>query len=276
MEKILVTTDFSTNSKAGIRFAIQLASQTNSELIFYNVIQILKPTVWSVLKWNNYAAEEIESHQKKLKKFIQAIYKTSNLEEPNYKCVSEVATEVDEQIVSFAKKIKANYICMSTKGAGNIQKIFGTNASALITSSPIPVVVVPHTYRIKPITSIWYASDYENLKPELTAVTKFNQELQAHINITHYYMANIFEDEKKTKTIIAKNQSEKVQFNSIKRNIGYSLVQQIQTDVKKLKPSLLVLFTKQNRSWFERWFLSSKTAELTFDLKTPMLVFRKK
>jgi nucleotide-binding universal stress UspA family protein len=275
MEKILVTTDFSTNSKAGIRFAIQLASQTKSELIFYNVIQILKPTVWSILKWENYAAEEIDSHQKKLKKFIQAIYKTSNLAELNYKCVCEVETEVDAQIISYAKKIKANYICMSTKGAGNIQKIFGTNASALITSSPIPVVVVPHTYRIKSITSIWYASDFENLKPELTAVTKFNQELQAHLNITHYYMANIGEDRKKTETIIAKNQSEKVQFNSIKRNIEYSLVQQIQKDVKKLKPSLLVLFTKQNRSWFERWFLSSKTAELAFDLKTPMLVFRK-
>ena len=27
MEKILVTTDFSANSKAGLRFAIQLASQ---------------------------------------------------------------------------------------------------------------------------------------------------------------------------------------------------------------------------------------------------------
>lgn len=275
MEKILVTTDFSTNSKAGIRFAIQLASQTNSELIFYNVILILKPTVWSILKWDNYAASEIDKHQKKLKKFIQAIYKTSNLAEPNYKCVSEVATEIDAQIISYAKRIKANYICMSTKGAGNIEKIFGTNASSLITSSPIPIVIVPHTYRIKPITSIWYASDFENLKPELTAVTKFNQELQSYLNITHYYMVNISEDGKKTETIIAKNQSEKVLFNFIKRNIEYSLVQQIQKDVKKLKPSLLVLFTKQNRSWFERWFLSSKTAELAFDLKTPMLVFRK-
>jgi hypothetical protein len=37
MKKILVTTDFSNISKAGIRFAIQFASQTPCELIFYSV-----------------------------------------------------------------------------------------------------------------------------------------------------------------------------------------------------------------------------------------------
>lgn len=275
MKKILVTTDFSTNSKAGIRFAMQLASQTNSELIFYNVIQILKPTIWKQSKWENYVSSEIERYQEKLKKFIQAIYKVNNLETPNYKCVSEVETEVDAQIISFAKRIKANYICMSTKGAGKIQKLFGTNASSLITTSPIPVIVVPNTYRIKPITSIWYASDYEKLKSELTLVLKFNLSLQAQLNVTHYNMLNIAENDKKTASIIAKNQSERILFNSKKRNLDYSLVQQIQIDIKKAKPPLLVLFTKQNRSWFERWFLSSKTAELAFDLKTPMLVFRK-
>lgn len=37
MKRILVTTDFSANSKAGVRFAIQLALQTKCELVFYNV-----------------------------------------------------------------------------------------------------------------------------------------------------------------------------------------------------------------------------------------------
>lgn len=275
MAKILVTTDFSTNSKTGIRFAIQLASQTNCELIFYYIIQILKPTVWNQDNWEAYVEKEVNRHQIKLNKFIHAIYKTTKLKEPNYKCICEVETEVDKQIISYAKRIKANYICMSTKGAGNILRVFGTNASSLITKSPIPVIVVPQNYRIKPISSLWYASDYENLKTELTSILEFNKPLNAHLNITHYYFQNINENKEKTASIITKYQSEKISFNATKAKIDQSLVQQIQTDVEKVNPSVLVLFTKQNRNWFERWFMSSKTAELAYELKTPMLVFRK-
>jgi len=46
--KLLVTTDFSTNSKGAIRFAQTLSRQTeNVEVIFYHAIHIMKPTVWS-------------------------------------------------------------------------------------------------------------------------------------------------------------------------------------------------------------------------------------
>jgi nucleotide-binding universal stress UspA family protein len=44
---LLVTTDFSSNSKAGIRFAIQLAKQTGCHLVFYHVIDRLTPTMWT-------------------------------------------------------------------------------------------------------------------------------------------------------------------------------------------------------------------------------------
>jgi len=46
--KLLVTTDFSANSKGAIRFAQTLSRQTgNVEVIFYHAIHIMKPTVWS-------------------------------------------------------------------------------------------------------------------------------------------------------------------------------------------------------------------------------------
>ena len=56
MKKILVTTDFSANSKAGVRFAIQLASQIKCELIFYHILETLKSNAWIV---NNNNSEEV-------------------------------------------------------------------------------------------------------------------------------------------------------------------------------------------------------------------------
>lgn len=275
MKKILVTTDFSTNSKAGIRFAIQLASQTNSELVFYNVIKILKPSVWKQIKWENHVEEESNKKLLKLKNFIHSIYKNTSMKKPIYRCVVEVETIVDMQIIAFAQTIQANYICMSTKGAGNIRKIFGTNAASLIATSPIPVIVVPHNYRRKQINSIWFTSDYENLNSELSKVLEFNKSLSSKLLVTHYHLLNKSENNDNITSIIAKNESENVEFKSVKRNINYTLVEQIQADIKKVKPSILVLFTKQNRSWLERWILASTATELVYDMKTPMLVFKK-
>ena len=46
--KLLVTTDFSANSKGAIRFAQTLAKQTeNIEVIFYHAIHVMKPIRWS-------------------------------------------------------------------------------------------------------------------------------------------------------------------------------------------------------------------------------------
>jgi hypothetical protein len=65
----------------------------------------------------------------------------------------------------------------------------------------------------------------------------------------------------------------KFHFNEL--DASYPLNDHIQKYVLKTKPSLLVSFTKQNRNWFDRLFLASKTADMAYDTKTPMLVFRK-
>ena len=53
MNKIVVTTDFSNNSKKGILFAMQLAKQHHYELVFYNVVQIYMPTIWDNVYYGN-------------------------------------------------------------------------------------------------------------------------------------------------------------------------------------------------------------------------------
>ncbi|MDB5241021.1 MAG: Universal stress protein family [Spirosoma sp.] len=45
MKKILVTTEFSANSRAALRFAIQLASQSEVALTFLHVKPVMRLTV---------------------------------------------------------------------------------------------------------------------------------------------------------------------------------------------------------------------------------------
>ena len=276
MKKILVTTDFSSNSKAGIRFAIQLASQAPCELIFYYVKASLAVDAWSQIDYNDANNSENKLLKDKLNKFINTIYKSTKKQAGKIDCVIESKIYIDAAIIAYAQKCKADYICMSTRGGGTMSKFLGTNASALITNSPVPLVVVPHTYRIKPLKSILYASDMEKIGSELKSVEKFAVAFHANVAIYHYdYFMEQEEVKSKLNKIADKYRSDKILFYFRKFFAEQTLLSHLQVDIRKSKPSIIAMFTKQDRHWFDRLFVSSKTAEFGFDTKTPLLVFRK-
>lgn len=275
-QKILVTTDLSANSKAGIRFAIQLASQNKSTLVFYNVIELMKPTRWSEDQYDNYLKQELANAKAQLLKFVSAEYKHQGVKHAHIQCVVEHSNSVARAVVDYARKIKASFICMSTRGAGVIKKFLGTHSSDVLTHSPVPVFVVPKSYRKTKISSIMYSSDFDRLAVELRQVKKFTAPLKTKISVFYYdYLLEVKEIQQRLKKLAARFKEPGIKFNFRKLNIEHTLSTHLQKDIKRTKPSLVVLFTKQNRDWFERIFLSSKTAELSFDSKVPLLVFRK-
>jgi len=277
MNKIMVTTDFSVNSKAGIRFALQLAKQTKCKLIFFHAQELPKPTRWSLEKYDSYAAVELKKTHARLTQFVDTICEQTGLKASEAQFVVAEGYEVDRSVIDFARHIKANYICMSTRGAGAVKKLFGTTASAILTTSPIPVIVVPKTYRVRPISQILYSSDFNNLKGELNRVVRFAKPLKAKVSVYHYdFLLPLKEAKMKLEKMAAKHVSKNVKFYFRKLHVENSLSHHLQKDIKKSRPSLVVLFTKQNRGWYERIFLSSKTAALSFDTKAPLLVFKKR
>jgi nucleotide-binding universal stress UspA family protein len=276
MSKIVVTTDLSANSKKGIHFAMQLASQTECELIFYTVIEIFRPSIWDNVYYEQFETDEIIRNQQVLEKFIHEIYQKSNQKKTNYKCVCEVGINSSDQIISYAKSVDADYICVSTIGAGNLKQLFGTIASKIATFSPIPVIVVPKNYKSKPIATICFASDLVNLEEELRNVSNFATPVHAKINILHYdYQVHLEAKKNKLSKLIAKYETKNTKFYTKKLDPLYPLTSHMQMDIQKMKPSLLAFFTKQNRNWFDRLFVSSITSEMIYDTKTPILVFRK-
>ena len=99
------------------------------------------------------------------------------------------------QIIEYAKTINAQYICVSTIGAGKLGQLFGTTASELIRFSPTPVIIVPKNYRIKPINSLFFASDFKNFEGEFRKIEKFANPLEAKLNVYHYDYKSFLEIE---------------------------------------------------------------------------------
>ena len=122
-----------------------------------------------------------------------------------------------------------------------------------------------------------YASDFNNLQAEIKKVKEFTTRLKAKVSVYHYdYLVERKETQQKLKKASDRFKGPGIKFNFRKLNIEKSLSTHLMKDIQKLKPSVVVLFTKQNRDWYERVFLSSKSADLSFNTKTPLLVFRKK
>ena len=281
MKTILVTTDFSANSKKAIRFAMQLASQNNYKLLFYNVTSVMKkPSIWDNIYYGNYETAEVRRNQEKLEKFVSRIHHEANLPTINYECNCEVFNalhiSVSKQIMEFANEVYANYICISSRGHGTLDKLFGTVASELILKSTIPVFVIPRNYRINKFTKICYASDTENIDNEIRKVVELSQSVNAKVKVLHYdYGPFLIKDQERLSDMARKYESEDVVFTYKKLNPKYTLNYHIRKDVMLIKPSLVVLFTKQNHKWFDRLFSSSHSTNMSFNTKVPILIFRK-
>ncbi|MBS4072362.1 MULTISPECIES: universal stress protein [Bacteroidota] len=275
--KLLVTTDFSVNSKGAIRFAQMLAKQSNEiEATFYHTVHFLKPTKWSDIFYKTFKQEEIERLTAELKKFVYSTIGEDKNKFANIKFVIDSAISTEKDIIRYAEKNKMDFICIATQGAGVLRKIMGTHTSYIVNNSKTPVLVIPSHYRAKVLKKVTYLSDFENLKKEIDKVSKFSGTVKCGLDVLHY-SSIIFDKNKfeRNKSLFSTEEYKNIKLNIVKNNLELSLVDRISQFISKSKPELLIMFTKREKSFFETIFLPSKSAELTYTTKIPVLIYSK-
>ena len=276
MKKILVPTDFSKNSKTAVRFAIQLAQQQKFELTFFHSYTFIKPFSWSETTFKSQKRIEKEKTQKKLIQYVKSIYKSKGIVTENVKYVIKESIFTDSNIREYALKNNYNFICISTRGAGTINKIFGTTTSNLINFSSVPIIVVPNNYRSKKIKKILYTSDFVNIDSELKKVMTFSKPLEAKVKLLHFnFPFNKANKKSNIATFINKYPKGAIDLHLIDCDHSDNLISKINESVLLFKPSILVMFTRQNRSFFEKLFYSSKSENYSFYTNVPLLIFNK-
>ncbi len=277
MKKILVPTDFSVNSKSGVHFAIHWATQQKLELIFIHVLHILRPAQWSNAYFEKYTEQEEKICRTKFEKFIAGIYSNMGVKPGRHSFVIIQAISADISILEYCRKNKdIDYICISTRGAGKFKKIFGTNTGNLITKSAVPVLAVPKTYKTADIKNVLYAADFRNYPAELIKVIDFALPLKAPVEVLHFtWPDEITLDEKTIEAAFKKQYKYGLKIHFEKNDAVHSLIQNLQTQIRIRKPSVVIMFTNQQRTFFQKLFLSSKSEELSFQAKVPLLVFNK-
>lgn len=276
-KSILVTTDLSKSSQAGVRFAIQLAEQNGSKLIFYHLIELLRPTEWSAKRYSAFAENEIRQGEENLKAFIAAIYKQAGVKPGKNEHVVQIGSPVDRAILKYSIERKVDFICMGTRGAGVIRRLIGTYTSSVLKQSTVPVFAVPQNYRREKISHILYSSDLSGLESELRKVKAFARSVDARLSVLHYeYLYYLQEVKAKFERIARRNEEAGVDFHFQNLELENTLNAHLMKAIRKFKPSLVVLFTRQDRDWFDQLFSSSLSARASYSTKKPLLIFSKK
>ncbi|WP_159476740.1 universal stress protein [Dyadobacter sp. 3J3] len=276
MKKILVTTDFSTASKAALRFAIQLKTQHPFELTFFHSFHVTSPTAWSASKIQAHETAERKKIQEKLDLFVKEVYQDLKIEHEPSACIIKSSVITQSNIMDHAAGHHFDFICISTRGAGRLKRLLGTNTANIINHSTVPVIAVPHNYKLKKITKILYASDLAELDSELKKVTEFAGAIKADVEVFHF--TTYLEAYTNPKAI--EKASEALEKVNIKVNIKFSapfpnLVSLIEAATTKTKPSMLVMFTQHHRTLFDKIFSPSASAEYSYHPHVPLLVFNK-
>ena len=277
MKTVLVPTDFSENSKGGVQFAINWAAQQELHLVFIHILYIVKHTEWTDVLFEEFTAKEAIHCKETLELFIDGVYKELNVVPASHSFEIIQGISADISILDYCTTHKnIDFICISTRGAGKLNRLLGTNTGNLITKSKVPVLAIPQDFEISDISNILFATDFKNFENELDAVINFAQPFKAGIEIIHYTWPDELIAEKEKIEAEAKNKYPyPIRFYYEKNDGVHSLVQNLQNQIELKKTSLVVMFTNQERTFFQKIFLSSKTEELSFQIKVPLLVFNK-
>ncbi|NID13473.1 universal stress protein [Fibrivirga algicola] len=275
MKKILVTTDLSSSSKAAMRFAIQLASQCDIALTFLHVSHIPRPTTWTEAAYTAHEKSEIGAKREALDHFVEAVYKSRNTDPFDYSCVIKNSPFTDSTILDYATDHDFDYICISTHGAGLLDKLFGTTTSNLINQSKIPVIIVPGHYRSTKLTNVLYASDLTRLD-ELIRVVDFARPVSAAVRLLHFSepLEPII-DPDIIRVAVQKQTDYPVAVQLTPRHVVKTLTEDIEGAMNAHKPSVLIMFTTQQEGFFSQLFMSGNSIDYSFLTTVPLLVFSK-
>jgi nucleotide-binding universal stress UspA family protein len=138
----LVLHDFTSVGEAALNYAVNLSSNLINEIKLVHLVSDKK---------------ELSNATLKLNEIISKTVKTENTEITGIVKVGSIF----EDIAKIVKEEKVNLIIMGTHGAKGFQKIFGSHAMKVITSSDVPFFVIQQDTKVKAVRRILVPIDLE-------------------------------------------------------------------------------------------------------------------
>lgn len=277
MKTLFVSTDFSSTGNNAVKYAVQYATSIKCNLIVFHAVHMPKfsPTI-SDAGFQKLEKEEEDIQHKKLEGLVDKMNRDLRLKRnaKKIKVVVKNGVFVIETLLAAAQNQKADLIIVGTHGATG-SKLFGSTTSELIFKAETPVLAIPPRYRYRKMKTMVYATDLNNTVNELRCIVPIASPVKAAIEVLNldFGMGNakpIFE----AKDLMKQVKYKKIKVIVQKEKQGLTILEQLQRYLKSHRPEGLVMFPEE-RSLFDKLFVRSKTEELVYHTKLPLLTILK-
>jgi len=173
MKTILCAVDYSINSIAALKYAVALSSKINSKLYVLNVYDATT-MVATINEPYLLSKKELRKEKKiKLKDFC-INHLGNNIDTKNIEFEAIENISIVEAINTKAKILKASLIFTGMKGKGKLKSfLMGSTTKELISKAPCPVLAIPEKFVLKNISTIVYATAFE--QEDIYAVAKLSE-----------------------------------------------------------------------------------------------------
>lgn len=276
MKHFLVPTDFSKTADIALEFAAQSAKHIPATITIVHAFELVNNM------YVDYSGAHREFHedltreiQKKLDRLKQDVQKRHDV-----KINTLLAKEhLDKAILNITEEKNIDMIIMGTLGASGIKsKLWGSRTSSVISSSPVPVMTIPHSYYWeKPGAFLLATNQFERSKPILDYIF----ELAGLYLATVHTAVFTSEEEDKAGTYI-RHEKEIEEYEQFLKEeykedslssahlYGDNFEDSIENYIQEHDINLLVMITRQKSFW-RNLFDPSITQQMSFHTKVPLL-----
>lgn len=273
VKNILVPIDFSKCSKNALKVAIKIAKDTGSKIHMVNAVHVHTPH--PDLAGGSLIDAIINDYEDQVKESFDEL--ESEMIELN-----DVPHEADRFLTYFTDAVRTeaeskdiDLIVMGTRSDHEgIEHLVGTNATDIIQSSNIPVLVVPEDFPVVAPKRIGFASDFHKIidygpLKALKWIAKMNNAEVFVFHISEKPVTLSEEQERQIELIKEKLEGIKVSIRTVESN---SAVEGIRDFIDNHKLDLLAMMPRKHNI-FEKLFRQSVTKSVVVDPVIPTLTF---
>lgn len=275
MKKILLPTDFSSNSYQAMSYAVRLFKNEDCKFYLLNTFTpVLYDTEYLLYNSTQPDLEEMyrENSRRGLNRMLTKLKKNEKNSKHSYEIISSFNLLIDE-IKEQVKEKKIDLVVMGTQGATGAREILiGTNTVQAMKKVKCPLLAVPSEVDFKNPTKILFPTDYgiNYTKDQLELLKFIALEHKATIQILHIYLGetlNAIQEENKKKLSLVLQEVQHKYF-SVEKN---SLSQGIYDFQKESDADFLVMINNKH-SFFENLLFRPVVNRIGFHIKVPFLV----
>jgi nucleotide-binding universal stress UspA family protein len=275
MLNILVPNDYSTESKNALKYAVEFAKQTNSQLILYHAIPDVIPI--NEIPVDHFYADEQEERSLLLESFQNFCISEQIVFDQTPTAYVNSCEHVADGIMEAVAQTHADIVIMGTHGASGWRRYFwGSNTSQLVTKCHFPVLVIPYPFVYQPIYHIVYASDLQQIEEELDIMVPFSKIFHAVLDVFYFDYASA-ESEMimmEAEHYIRKHTYQNIRMTIKKGKLELPIDEQLQQNIDTGNTQIVALF-KGEHSWLDYIMAGSNVQKLVMSSTIPVLVMNK-